>query len=561
MRKNTFVLLLVVLAGGSSFAQSVDQGRKFFYYERYNSARDQFEKVLASNPNNLDAVYWLGQTMLQLKDSVSAKALYQKSLGTNGNSPLLLAGIGQIELMENKASDAKQRFETALSLSKGKDVNVLNAIARANVEAGPGDANYAIEKLNSVASEKKDPRNTDSYLLLAEANRKLINGGGAVTALQKVLAMDPKLAQARYDIGRVYQSQNNPEYFLPAYEQATQMDPNYAPAYFALFDYWYNRDINKAKTYFDKYLAVTDAKPSNEYDRISILFASRNFQGAVDSSKAKIAQLGDKADIRYYKLAAYSYDALQDSANAKTYLDQYFAKQTPSGFIPGDYVFRAKLLSKFPGNETEAFNSYQTAIQLDTAMQSKMTLISDAAAFASRVGNHTEQARLLGQIFNTKKEPTNRDLYDWGYANYQAGNFVTADSIFCGVYKTKYPTEVFGYLWCARSAYAQDTTMEKGLAVEPYKQLIAFADTAKDKYKGTLVQAHGYLASYYANVAKNKDSAVASLQQILSLDPENASAKQAIAILTRPASKSGGAPTKSSTKSTKTAATKPKSTH
>lgn len=374
--------------------------------------------------------------------------------------------------------------------------------------------------------------------------------------------MDPKLAEAKHEIGKVYLTQNNPDYFLPAFQEAVQVDPNYAPGYYDLFYYWYERDINKAKEYFDKYLAVADAKPSNEYDRISLLFAAKNFQGAVDSGKIKINELGEKADPRYYKLVAYSYDFLNDSTNAKTYLDQYFAKQKKESFVPQDYVFRAKILGKFPGNETEAFQSYETAIQMDTSMESKLKLMTDAAEFSNKSGNHGEQAKWLERIYKSKKETevTNRDLYDWGYANYQAGNYPTADSIFCGLYRQKYPTEVFGYLWCARTAQQMDTSMEKGTAVEPYKQLIAYADTAKEKYKGTLVQAHGYLASYYANVAKDKDSAIAQLQSILTIDPDNPDAQKYIDALKKPAAtpKQTSTPKTTSKKTTKPAAKKPK---
>jgi hypothetical protein len=179
--------------------------------------------------------------------------------------------------------------------------------------------------------------------------------------------------------------------------------------------------------------------------------------------------------------------------------------------------------------------------------------MAEVASFASRIGNFSQQANWLGQIYSNKTEPSNRDLYDWGYAHYKAGNFVTADSIFCNIYTQKYPTEIFGYLWCARAAGAQDTTMEKGIAVEPYKRLIAFARASgeRDDYKSTLIQAHGYLASYYANVAKDKDSAVAYLQNILNLDPDNASAKQYIQILTKSAEK-----TSASTTNTKSPARK-----
>ena len=552
MKKMIFNALLAFVAGAGLHAQNLDQGKRFFYYERFSSAKDQFEKLVAANPNNLDAVYWLGQAEIQLDDSVSAKALYQKTFTNNGSAPLILVGIGHIELKEGNKNDARQRFETAISLSKNKDVNVVNAVGRANVEASGGDAAYAIEKLNTSGAGK-DNKTAESFVILGDAYRKNIDGGGAVTAYQKALTMDPKMAAARYKIGRVYETQNNPEYFLPAYEEATQIDPNYAPAYSNLYYYWYYHDINKAKVYFDKYLAISDNKPSNDYDRISILYASKDYAGAVNAAKEKLTSLGDKADPKYYKLIAYSYDEQSDSANAKTYLDQYFTKQTQNDFVPLDYVFRAKLLSKFPGNETDALASYQKAVDLDTAMKTKMVLMSDAATFANKIGNRTEQANWLGKIYSTKKDPTNRDLFDWGIASYQAKNYVTADSIFCGIYSTKYPTELFGYLWCARAAGAQDTTQEKGLAVEPYKRLITFADTARDKYKATLLSAHSYLASYYANTAKNKDSAIASLEKILELDPDNADAKKYIAVLKAPAA----APRQSTTpKTTKPAAKK-----
>src|SRR5690349_10072266 len=167
-----FLLLASLVTAGTLFAQNVDQGKKFFYYERYNSAREQFEKVLASNPNNIDAAYWLGQTLIRDKDSVAAKALYQKTLASNGNAPLLMVGMGHINLMDGKVDEAKQLFETALSLSKN-NLDVVHAIARANIEVAAGDARYAVEKLNGVAAgKKKDPRNAESYLLLGMANRK-----------------------------------------------------------------------------------------------------------------------------------------------------------------------------------------------------------------------------------------------------------------------------------------------------------------------------------------------------------------------------------------------------
>ena len=121
MMKSFISLVAVVMMGSNVLiAQNVDQGKKFFYYQRYKSARETFEKVLAANPNDLAATYWLGQTLLKQKDSVAAKNLYSKLLQQNGNAPLVLAGMGQVELMEGKTNDARQRFESAISITKAK---------------------------------------------------------------------------------------------------------------------------------------------------------------------------------------------------------------------------------------------------------------------------------------------------------------------------------------------------------------------------------------------------------------------------------------------------------
>ena len=50
MKKITFSLIAIAVSAGALLAQSVDQGRKFLYYQRYKSAQDQLEKVLAANP-------------------------------------------------------------------------------------------------------------------------------------------------------------------------------------------------------------------------------------------------------------------------------------------------------------------------------------------------------------------------------------------------------------------------------------------------------------------------------------------------------------------------------
>src|SRR5688500_17043505 len=102
MKKN-FITFLVAgaLFVNAIQAQSVQDGVNDLYAERYKSAKAAFEKLLASNPNNIDATYWLGQTLIEMSDTSGAKNVYSKALLSSANAPLVIVGLGHVELMEN----------------------------------------------------------------------------------------------------------------------------------------------------------------------------------------------------------------------------------------------------------------------------------------------------------------------------------------------------------------------------------------------------------------------------------------------------------------------------
>jgi Flp pilus assembly protein TadD len=100
MKMRVSLVVATLVLGKAAFAQSVDDGKRFLYYQRYQSAKDAFSKALAAKPNDGETTYWLGQAELGLKDSAGAKDLYQKALQANGNDPWLLVGMGEIGLKE-----------------------------------------------------------------------------------------------------------------------------------------------------------------------------------------------------------------------------------------------------------------------------------------------------------------------------------------------------------------------------------------------------------------------------------------------------------------------------
>ncbi len=77
MKKSASLLLLSALFSLSAFSQSVQEGVNHFYAGRNVSAKATFDKMLASNPNNMEAAYWLGQTQIASENSTSARQVYE----------------------------------------------------------------------------------------------------------------------------------------------------------------------------------------------------------------------------------------------------------------------------------------------------------------------------------------------------------------------------------------------------------------------------------------------------------------------------------------------------
>jgi tetratricopeptide (TPR) repeat protein len=527
MIKLKITALLLVVISGNIMAQSLDEGKRFLYYERNNSAKDVFTKLVNANPNNIEAVYWLGQTYLSMEDTAAAKALYQKTMQANPNAPLLIVGVGHIELLENKTNDARNRFETAISLTKGKDANVLNAIGKANVDAKAGDATYAIEKLKLAA--ERDKKNADILMNLGDAYRKITDGANAQISYQSALALNPKNARANFMIGRLYQTQgtSQEQYYMKYYNDAIAQDPNFAPVYVWLYDYYYRRDVNKSRDYLAKYISVADPDPKNCYYQASILYASQLYKESIAKSDECITAGGNNPYPNLFGLKAYAYDKLGDSTNARTFFESYFQKQNPEKLGPNDYATYARILLKFPGNDSIAAGYAEKAVSLDTLESNKIDYISSIAANYAAAKNYKEAGKWYAKVLNIKKNFGKVDLHNAAYNNYLAGNYAAADSIY-GIYTQKYPDEIYGYKWRARANEGIDSTRTQGLANPYYEKVIALAeaDTAKDKVKSDLIAAYNYMVAYYYNIKNDKETALSYTDKILAVDPANAAAQQ-----------------------------------
>lgn len=523
MKKSAIVFIFAALFTVNAMAQTVQEGVGHWYAERYQSARSALEKLTAANPNNLEAVYWLGQTLISQGDVAGAKALYQKTLSTNGNAPWILAGMGHVNLIEGRAAEARQQFDAAIAASKGKkgaDAAILTAVGRSNVQPYSddkkiGDLDYAIAKLNEAA--QLAPTNPDVFVALGNAYRKKHNGGEAVQAYRKAGAYAPAL----YRTASIYKTQRNWDAVTEYLNSAVSADPKFAPAYEELYVYnlTEKRDINAAESFGKLYVSNSDPSVENDYILASTAYVKKDYQTAITMANKILQQTNNSPKPRVYRLLAYSHLDMKDSAKACEFSNQFLAKATPDDLLANDYLLHASVCGANDAAIVQA--DIAKALSLDTVKSRQVLMLFDLVKTARANKQYNLEAELMLKSHQLRMPQANpADLFYIGTRYYYGDNFAKADTVFSD-FVTAFPDSVDGYYWRALTRSRIDTNMAQGLAVPDFEKTVQLGANNKERFKSQAAQAAQLLALYYNNIKKDKPAAQAIVAKGLEFDPTN----------------------------------------
>lgn len=540
MKKNFIaVLSIFLITNAVARAQNVSDGVKDLYAQRYQGAKATFEKILAANPNDIAATYWLGQTHLATKNVDAAKSLYEKSLMASANAPLVIVGMGQVELIQNKINEARQRFEAAITMTtgrKGADPEILNAVGRAIAtvytdKEKKGDINFAITKLSEAAGLKPKDNQllADIYVNLGDAHRKARPGEGAGDAYQNYQnAINAKadFALAYWKMASIFNTQRNYDLYQQYLEKAIEKDPKFAPAYYDLYYLKLGRqDFNNAEYYAKLFVENSDPGPQNDYLIYQTLYAKKQYDEAIAGAKSIISKAGAAVNPRVYRLLAYSYVEKGDTVSAKPYIDDFFAKVSDGSDIeinPKDYALKATIYSVLPDQEAVVLKSYEDGIQADTSLENKINIVKDGIKFFEGKRKNREAAKLYDVLFTLKPESevNINELFYATLANYRDSNYVKSYD-FASKMVTRFPDQPFGWDWKFNNAQIIDTVKKDSIAVPDAANLIAFTNGDTVKYAAQIRKAAYFLAIHY-NESRELDSAIKYMTMMKSATPDPA---------------------------------------
>ena len=143
--------------------------------------------------------------------------------------------------------------------------------------------------------------------------------------------INPNFAYPYVRIAALFETQKQWDLVLENLNKAIQVDPSFSLAYYELFYYYFfaKQDYAQAEATLNKYIGTraNEDKTEDDYMYSQLCWAKKDWDCAITKAEGVKAAMGAKVKPRVYKQLAYSYLGKGDFANAKTNIDEFFARE------------------------------------------------------------------------------------------------------------------------------------------------------------------------------------------------------------------------------------------
>lgn len=546
---------LVVLMLGVAFALTglnaqvpvspLNEGLKLMRYEKNKSALAFFKDAYEKNAKDPETIFWYGESILSQNGAgapdkafvQATKELFKKAADELGSNAWILVGTAHVQLLEagDKAdlNAIKQTLEVAITTTlntkgkfKGKpSQDIVNAIGyiHSEVPSNVGDHQYAIDKLKeTISAYEGTPVLPSLYVNLGINYLKLggENGGEAVTAFMEAINRDPQNAYPYYRIGKVYQSQNNLESFDEYFKKSLEADPKFAPTYFALYQYYADKNTETAKANLDLFLQNADKDPALDIFNADYLFRAGQYDASLAKAKELEASIGITALPRLGVLLAYNYDRKGDSIKAKSYIEQFINTSTADKILNTDYELAVKVVSKFQGNESVLAGILEKAIAADTVKVNQMKYYKLGADMFEKSNMYTAALKWNTNYFNLRGIKDEVYYYKLSSVALNAKDGTVTTDI-AKQYIAAFPDRPNGYSFNVKGAKLIDTANNLGIVFQAVTMQNEFLLKDPVKNKQALVNNYYAMMGYY-NETKDLEKAISMCDKVLELMPGEA---------------------------------------
>ncbi|MDN3676355.1 hypothetical protein QWY90_03405 [Flavobacterium paronense] len=547
------IFSLALVATTIAKAQDLEPAKKAIDAEQFEKAKSLLKSVIQSKPTNGKAVFLLGTIYLKQNIPDSASIYFQKGLLASDGARFNNIGLGQLDLDANNSAAAQAKFDLVIKELKKKDTDEYVYIARAFMNADKPDYKSAITLLTKAALA--NPNDAQVQLALGDAYYGDKKQNESYVAYRNAYQFDNSLIRAKMQLGVLLKGAKAYTEAVKAYNEVIAINPNYGPVYRELAEthyLWgnnipktYTENIQKALSFYEKYLSLTDYSISSRMRHADFLILAKDYKALeIEANKMKELDGVNPRILRYLGYSAYENGNVDVALNSL----QAYTSNPSNKIIPRDYMYlgqsKIKKGASADGKSIDPTQLVSGIADLKKAVEMEPLAANDlneigkklydqkafaaaAAVFEVAVSNPNSKNYLIDNFYlgnslyydNTRKDIAKADPIALQKADVAFGNVITAS-----------PTTQDAYLFRARTNRLLENDAMMATYYQQYLDVVtAKGDEEVTKNKAKFIESYNNIASSLANTDKIKAKEL--LNKTLALDPANAYALEAIKLL------------------------------
>jgi tetratricopeptide (TPR) repeat protein len=238
-------LVAIFIVAGASCASKkppVEMGIESYEAEDYAGAKTHFEKALIGEPENPQAIYYLGRIALDQGEIDESVGLLEKAVALDDANSEYHFRLGvayaqkiqKVSFMEKGqlAPKLKGEFEKAVETDPS-NIEARMGLAQYYLNAPPmvgGGKDKAIKQIEAI--KELDP--LQGHLFMAQVHSSAKEYDEAEKEYKAALALDPDDLDVRYQLGMFYQTKEDYAAAFETFEGTLALDAAYTPSLYQI---------------------------------------------------------------------------------------------------------------------------------------------------------------------------------------------------------------------------------------------------------------------------------------------------------------------------------------
>lgn len=299
--------------------------------------------------------------------------------------------------------------------------------------------------------------------------------------------------------------------------------------------YYQSGNYAQAKSAYEEFMQ-RGTPSTQDYERYAmLLYLNKDYAQSLQTARKGLATEEHNhllQRLQMYDL--YETGAYKEGLEAAS---AFFNGPAENDYVYLDYLYHGRLLLAEQQTD-QALKCFEKALQTDPQYEHP-EIAKEVSAVQEKLQRYPEAIRLYELYMNHKKEQAElSDLFLLGRLYYMAAGTISAeesekttylkkaDEIFAQV-SQKAPDNYLGYFWRARTNAMTDPESTEGRAKPYYETALSLLEKKADASPSLLIECESYLGYYYF-LQKDYAQSQVYWKKILELDPENATARQAL---------------------------------